>query len=221
MVYLYALLLIEFIFTGCPLVSYITTGKTNYIDFGLPIIHVLLISGFTMMALFSFYSFQSIIDKKKKKSLIKICIGCLFPFVLFFNRGGLMFILVGITLIYLMNVKKVTSKLCGVIIGGLLVLYIFGVMGDARTDLEPDQHFILELGKATDGFRDSAIPKEYFWSYIYIASPIGNLQHNIDYSEPQEYGLSNLGELFLFEFTPTIFSKRINELLGIEKKSHY
>lgn len=215
---LYLLLFIEFIFTGCPLLSYITTGQTDYTEYGLPIIHVLVVCGFTAIALFSFHSFISTINKDIKKHLTYICLSCMFPFLLFFNRGGLLIILVGIALIYLMHVKKIGSKLCGVTIGGLIVLYMFGIMGDARTDLEPNQHLILDIGKATDDFRESAIPKEFFWSYAYIGTPIGNLQHNIDNSEPKEYGLSNLGKMLLFEFTPTIFSKRISEWIGVEQK---
>lgn len=211
----YILLGIEIFFTSFPLWSFLTTGETGYTDFGLPFIHVAIVAGFTIICWFSFHCLLCSRCKRTKYRLKKYIILSILPFILIFNRGGIMTILLGMGFLYLMA-KRINTKtiFCSVAIS-LFIFWGFGYLGDKRIDLNNDQHLILELGKASDGFKNSVVPPEFFWTYIYITSPLGNIQYNIDQTRNVSY---NLWEMVLFDFTPQIISKRVASNLNLEER---
>jgi hypothetical protein len=102
----------------------------------------------------------------------------------------------------------------------LAILIGFGVLGNVRssqaestTDLND---VILNIGEAKPDFVDSAIPKEYFWSYLYIASPLANLQLNVDERQP-DYSVSNALQYVNGELNFDFISKRIFAHYNITK----
>ncbi len=68
----------------------------------------------------------------------------------------------------------------------VVLLYFFGVLGNYRMVKSSSNEYFMEVAEATDSFRNSRIPKEYFWSYIYISSPLANLQNNINENRPEQ-----------------------------------
>jgi len=60
------------------------------------------------------------------------------------------------------------------------LLYLFGVLGTLRQSRAAhtgyDNTLILKSGKASEAFTHSPIPNEFFWAYVYMASPLANLQ---------------------------------------------
>src|SRR5690606_23065156 len=59
------------------------------------------------------------------------------------------------------------------------------------------------------------VPKEFFWTYLYGASPLANFQENINKTKTANY---NFIELFVSEIVPDVLSKRIKPILGFEEK---
>jgi hypothetical protein len=100
-----------------------------------------------------------------------------------------------------------------------IFIYFFGVLGTIRVSAEVKENYnpnlFLDIGRATDQYRDSAIPKEFFWAYIYLSSPLANLQLNINQAAPDDSGKKVLGFItneFLFDF----ISKRTNALFHFQ-----
>lgn len=205
------LFLIEIYFSGgIPILSYLrNAGDIKYTEFGLPFIHVIVVNGSMVCLWYSFYAIKSTAEKSIKKNCIFNIILSFLPFVLMFNRGGMLYCIAGCILLQLMaatNLKKHLA-LIGVFI--TFVLYIFGVLGNIRTDISDTKNLILEFGQATDEFKNSPIPKEFFWSYIYISSPLATAQNTANYYEGKELKDDAITKFILFELTPEIISKRI------------
>jgi hypothetical protein len=106
-------------------------------------------------------------------------------------------------------------------------MYAFGVAGNYRTvkdissysttfDGRYSSDIILNIGQATDSFRGNIIPGEFFWSYLYITSPLSNLQYNINKGVPPVTA-RNLILMINNEIVFDAISKRINGLFGAEK----
>ena len=87
----------------------------------------------------------------------------------------------------------------------LFVLFMFGIFGDIRSNSE-DSTYIARASGATDKFLESSVPKQFYWSYLYIASPVANLQNNINYTIIPG---GNYKDLVLNEFLPTFLTKFI------------
>ena len=52
------------------------------------------------------------------------------------------------------------------------------------------------------------------WTYVYVASPIATVQHNINLNTS---GGTDLSSFFCYELLPDFISKRIGPLFGIKK----
>ncbi|WP_429039442.1 hypothetical protein [Aeromonas veronii] len=64
-------------------------------------------------------------------------------------------------------------------------------------------NYILDVGKASDSFRESAIPKEFFFGYLYLSTPIQIFDLN-----RYEMNLPII-DFFVSNITPDFISKRI------------
>lgn len=215
---LYFILTIEVIVTGFPMLSYIFGGNTKYTDFGLPVLHVIVVIGFTIVCLLSYYSYISTNDKMIRRVNMKYIIVSLIPFLLMFNRGALLTCISGMGMMYLMSCKNPLKKIFQMSILSLVILWGFGYLGDLRTDVRNNEHMILEIGQASEEFRKSSIPKEFFWAYLYFTSPLSNCQYTINYMEEPEISINNTGKLVLFSMVPEIISKRISEVYDIKEE---
>lgn len=218
---LYILLFVEFIHAGgIPLLGYIT-GDRNilYTEFGLPIIHVVIVNSFSLLFIYLFHCFRSIGDKKSKCNLFFYLSLSIIPFILVFSRMGIMVCFIGGIIIYLMSIQNVLKVLFRTIILALSMLLFFGYAGNLRTDTSAAKDLILEIGEATPEFRNSMIPDEFFWGYLYIASPLGNSQFSIE-QQPYVYAnIEALKKFCLFELTPEIISKRLALQMDVDEKT--
>jgi oligosaccharide repeat unit polymerase len=203
----YILLAIECL--GCrsiPLLSY-ALGKSNdsdYMDFGLPFVHVIVLNALLLLFYFSTYCHFSIIDNNKflRPMLITLC-GPL----LFMSRGSVMYMLFGLFFIYLMASRKAPKTMIKLFPCSLLVLYSFGALGNFRTG---DSEIFLTWGGATEEFKESVVPDEFFWSYSYLTSPLGNLQNSITYKKVYKKRYSGFTPLLANCILPRFIGKRLN-----------
>jgi hypothetical protein len=103
-----------------------------------------------------------------------------------------------------------------------IILYLFGVVGNKRIAFEGDgkynSNIFLETGRATPNFRESIMPKEFFWAYIYISSPLANLQMNINLYKVPPITISRILQYTNNEFLFESLSKRINAMVGVERE---
>lgn len=205
----YCLLLCEFLYQkSIPLFAYLTGNADEhlYANFGIPIVHIVVINVFFLLFYVSAYCYFSM-RKSINIFLFPVLINFL-PFLLCVSRGFILYMLFGFFLIALMSCKKVGKVICTLIPIGLLILYVFGLMGNMRID-DSEGNIILNIGEAKTEFRDSGIPSEFFWAYLYISSPLGNLQNTIDKTKRFDPETSNWLNLVVNEMLPVTISKRI------------
>jgi hypothetical protein len=215
----------EFIYhRNFPLLAVFTKIPLSYHEFGIPTFHVFLV---TFNSFFSIYLFQMILSEtRKRKYLIIFYISTLVPSLLIMNRGMLVMILISCLFVYLIKYQRQITirKIAGLLAIGLLGLYLFGVAGNVRvnnsyqtnTSLFSNDLF-MQIGGATTEFKQSLIPKEYFWGYIYLASPLANLQETInEYEFKEDINIPDSLKLTITQMLPDFISKRIVSLYDFE-----
>lgn len=221
------LTLIEGIYShGLPLTDMLLGRDSGYAEFGIPVVHVILM---TFNAFLSTYLFQLLLSKFQKSYLVLFLLS-LIPNVLVVNRGMLTMVLMNCIWIYLIYLgKRIKIRQVIVLIPiALIGLYAFGVMGNARLNTSYqngnsafDSSEFMDIGQANDSFRNSSIPKEYFWGYIYATSPLANLQMNIDFHNTEAHSSAREWNAFFFnEMIPDFIGKRIvaqKDYLSTEK----
>jgi hypothetical protein len=211
----------EFIYNGgIPLIMILKGEPYDYITFGIPTLHVFAV---TFTSFFAVYLFHVYISTKRKSALIYYIITMSFALLLF-NRGMFMINVISSIFVYLQQVRRLSIRRLTFLTCFLIViLYLFGVLGHLRTShiagTKYSGEHILNLVKADQGFINSKIPSEFIWSYLYISSPLANLQYNIDQHFTLERNNRNmilfLNNEFLFDF----ISKRTNIILNAQRVS--
>jgi hypothetical protein len=179
-------------------------GKT----FGIPTLHVIMVT-FTLF--YSLYVFHQYISNKRK-GLFFLFLLTLFPFVMLLQRSNIMYIFIGATFIYILSLSKVPLKRL-LLLGAFMLffVYIFGYLGNLRSG-NGDSTFIPRMSGVTDKFLKGPVPNEFYWGYLYIASPVASLQNNINfelYVKPD--GLS----FFVYEMLPDFLTKNAHNYLDI------
>lgn len=214
--------LLEFLyFRNIPL-FFILKGKAyDYRTFGIKSFHVFLV---TFISFYSVYVFHVFLSTKKRKYIIIYLLMLTMP-LLIYSRGMFLLILSSSLFVYLFSIRKLRFKF--IVISVLLILilfYLFGLAGNircshqaGRTENITSSDIILAIGDAKDAFRKSAIPKVYFWAYIYISSPLANLQKTITETDPTDLTFNRFLLFINSEILPDFASKRISRFLRIEK----
>lgn len=217
---------IEFIVSGgIPLFLILNQSGFIYADFGIPVFHVFLL---TFTNFYSLLVFQNYVITKNYRYLL-IFFLLIFINILIFNRGNFVFIIIATMVIFFRNqsgIKKII--IIKLIIGLTIGMFIFGLMGNYRTMTDGNMNYknasamILDLGEATNDFRESFIPDEYFWSYIYISSSLANLQYITDVyinaNNDENISIEEIKNMIIIQFIPDFLSKRIIDFMGYTKK---
>ena len=217
--------LLNFAYSGIPLIKILSGEDYDYRTFGMPSVIVFFISFNSFLCI---YYYNIYLVTRQKKYLIYLGIGISY-YVLIYSRG--MILITGMSLFFLwlsFTRKRVGFKFATTLIAILLlVMYIFGVAGNIRTEqmissktgsasTSYNNTTILKIGGASDTFQNSIVPNEFFWSYIYIASPISNLQYNVDNKPTIYYTLPNISGFVINELLFDFISKRLNPLFSIK-----
>lgn len=209
--------IIEFIYTkSIPIFGNIEYNKYEGIHF----LHPLLI---TLNIFLSVYTFNIYIMKKEKKTLL-IYIITYIPPILLVSRGLISFIIISSIFIYLgssMTNKKYfkKNKVIFILLLSLFLFYLFGIVGNVRINMKINKNdlfnneFVYLMGVPTNKFINSNIPKEYFWSYLYISSPLANLQLLTNYNY-----IKDIKGFYYGAILPDLLSKRI---IGSERLQYY
>ena len=214
---IWGLLIIEFIAArGVPLLGYLMGDKSlSYTEFGLPFIHVIVINSFELLFIFLIYCYKSTNDICIKKRLKLYMVFSILPYILVFNRMGLMVCFIGGLIVYIISKQNIVRIFFKILFFSLLAIYLFGYAGDMRQDTSTAKNIILEIGEATPEFKESSIPAEFFWGYLYIASPLSNIQYTINQKKNIQVTEDSFIKFGLFELTPEIISKRVSEQMNI------
>ena len=216
-----ALWIISFVYSGLPLYEILTGVDYAYSDFGIPILIVFITCFNSFLCVYCFHCYLS----SRNKKYVLYYLFCLGLYILAYSRGLIMVTLISSIFLWLSakgNVVK-TKHILILFTGALIILYGFGYAGNIRTAQSVardnnasgyayDNTLILEIASASPAFTKNIIPNEYFWTYVYIASPMSNLQYNVSKQELRTYTMSDFVNLIINETWYETVSKRIGEI---------
>ncbi len=204
---------------GIPLVKMILNKPYDYRAFGVPSLHVftVTISSFYCIYLFHFFLIT------KNRTLLFLYVVNMASAILIYSRAILCINLASSLFLYFLCLEKIPyKKLLLSVPMMVILLYLFGVTGTVRVSFEAktdyDRNSFLDNGRATTQFRNSSIPKEFFWPYIYISSPVANLQVNINTYPVQPITIQRVLLYINNEWLFESLSKRINRIVGVERE---
>lgn len=194
---------IEFIYNGgIPLFFILKGVEIKYMEFGIPTFHVFLL---TFSSYYAVYVFHQYLSSRNKKLLLSFML-LLLPYILIVNRGAFIMILTACLIIYISFINEISIKeFVILLIITSIFFYGFGYLGNLRS-FNGDSMALLNLTKATDNFKNSLIPKEFYWFYIYASSPFANFQNATIVSLTHNY---DLPRFVTWELLPDFISKRI------------
>ena len=214
-----------------PIVKILRGDSYLYTDFeGIPSLHVIV---YAFQIFFCTYLFHLYLCKKTKSTLC-IYILNVMPFALIFSRGGLTMVIISCFFVYILSVSYTLNiaRLLNILLLKLvpfcmLFLLLFGALGNVRStsqldDSDAGNSLILQVGEATPKFYSSGVPAELYWGYLYISSPIANLQENINSVTAKniQVDFNHFISFISNEILPDFISKRVNEVFGISRTGY-
>lgn len=197
-----------------PFLSYIL-GRSDfglYKEFGIPFIHVLVVNITTLLFYLSSYIY--LFSNRKGNRYKKLMILLLLSPLIYMNRATFFYMLFGLGLMFLQRSKHRVKNFFIIILTSIGFLYLFGLTGNIRNG-DSTNDYIMTIGGATEEFRESIVPKEFFWSYVYLVTPIGNLQNAINKKKKFSEDTSGADVVFIHQIIPQFISKR----LGVKKEN--
>jgi hypothetical protein len=162
----------EFAYAGdVPLLQALSGGGADYTYFGIPTFHVLL---WGISSFYSVFWWDCYLGTKYKRYLIFSSIGIVAP-MLMFSRGGVLMNALACLFVY-GNRRGLRRR--GLLLGvcAICVALGFGYLGELRVGTRA-QNLILTIGGANEKILDSQLPDPTFWFYLYVSSPLANLQY--------------------------------------------
>lgn len=224
--FLYTLWIMEFAHGGgVPLVKILLNQPFDYKLFGIPTLHVFLV---TFSSFYTVFLFHHYLSHKSPQILFLFAINLLAA-VLIYNRGMLLFNISASAILFLIYLGRLPRKVVLWFVPSVLFLcLLFGVMGTLRVSNEAhtgyaDDNFLQTAG-ASERFVDSWVPSEFFWVYLYATSPLANLEANIALNDPLPSSVAVVSGWINNEILFDFISKRINAYTGdtraIQKRIH-
>ncbi|MCT1215314.1 oligosaccharide repeat unit polymerase [Latilactobacillus curvatus] len=202
---------------GFPLQFMLQGRDSGYTEFGIPTVHVILL---TLTAFLTTFLFHLVLSSTGKLRLeyIGLCLASCIPYILEVNRGMFMMVMLNCVTIFMLAIWK-KIKIWHIVGAGVffvIFMFLFGVMGNARVNTSYqngrsafDSASIMQIGGATEKFKDSRIPKEFFWTYIYASSPIANFQKTVtDGKAPKKITVPRVNRMIFGELIPDFIGKR-------------
>jgi hypothetical protein len=187
----------------------------NYKEFGMPVIDPIFN---TLSIFFSVILFHQFLDTRRKRYLLYFIIILILQIILF-RRATIVWIVISTSLLYILYKKKINFS---VIVLAILLIplgsYCFGLYGNTRSKLS--RSFVMNDLGASEAFKKSGISYNHYMTYLYISSPLANLQKNID----QNNAVNNPGGIkdFLFyAIIPESFTLRLERPLHLVPPSCY
>lgn len=193
---------------GVPLL--LILGGTSFYHFeaGATHLHV-----FVFWSVFSTIRFADYLYSGRRLYLLEAALPIIFYGLLVYRGPALICIL---SWVFVFAIKHGGIKLKhGLLVAtaGLFVLLLNGLLGDVRS---PGQETI---GVPSAAFRNSGIPRTFFWSYLYATVPIANFQLSVDKLVKEQ---GTVAEFVASDLLPDTISKRLlptlNERITTEGK---
>lgn len=181
----------------------------NYREFGMPVIDPV----FNTLSIFlSVFFVQSFIEQKKKRLLIYVFIIILIH-ILLFRRSSVIWIITSSLFLLVLYKKRISLLFIAVALISLPILsYGFGAYGNFRSRLS--KSFVMNKLGTSDNFKNSNISHNHYMTYLYISSPLANLQENIDKAN-RAVEKFDFKEFLFYSLVPESFTLRLEKRLEL------
>jgi len=186
---------------GIPIVLILTGADFNYQDFGIPQLHVAFVGFCYFYAVYWFDLYLL----EHRIVFLGFSMLATSTSLLMFSRGAFVITLLALIFVFVQRRGVSRSLLLSFAAIVIAALWGFGLLGDIRTHGASGESIILKIGEASDRFVNSNIPTEVFWPYLYVSSPLANLQLNMT----DRVAADSPATYFALEFLPDFVSKRI------------
>jgi len=185
---------------GIPLLAVIGGAKFYRLEENAVHLHA-----FTFWSVYSAIRFADFLYSRRYLYLFEASLTLIF-YILLVYRGPAIMVVLSWTFVFLIKQGGLRFRQAAVAVCLMLVVfYVNGRIGDVRS---PGQETV---GAPSAAFRDSGIPRTYFWTYLYTTSPTANFQLSVDKLKG-EHG--TVAEFIASEFLPDTISKRILPILN-------
>ncbi len=198
-VFLLILYVAEFVYSGqIPIVDTLNGSGGAYKEFGIPTLHVLIVTFGIFYGIYHAYMFLCF--KRKSNALITLFV--FLYFLLIFSRGMMVFCGVVCVVLYLVNKKIKLGTIVVLSILAVVVMWLFGIFGNIRGGADwNDTSEFLRLAKI------DADPYGFFsplyWVEEYIICSLRNLNYNVSFGP--DYSVN----AFFGSVVPDFIGKRI------------
>lgn len=209
--FLFALIFVDFLYAGTLPVANVFIPSSEQVKF-IPVIHTLLviISVYLSQLFFHYY-----LKSSDSKALVLFCfLGVLYP-ILLGGRGILFVNIFGFILGYYI-IKGVPFKLLSLVkllVVVVLLSFLFGVLGEIRSMNSKVKEsnggaksLIYSISAPSKAFDSTGLNENFLWPYIYLVSPLGNLNHLIDSKVHFE---NDTAHYLLENYIPNFIQKQI------------
>lgn len=191
-------------FGGAPILSVLGIGiEVEYYEYGIPGYHGLLNSLFYTGAAINFGRF--VLSPRAQSNAWSAFLPLLYPIAMV-SRQGAVSLFVEYFFLYLLLRRPSVALFVRSSIAFVFVFLLFGYMGDIRSGRDA----ILGLALPTFDYPDW-LPSAFIWFYIYVCSPINNVNFNIGVT-PNAIPIETLGS-----FIPTFAREPLFGALGVVK----
>jgi hypothetical protein len=187
----------------------------NYREFGMPVIDPLFNS---LSIFFSVFFFRSFLENRKIRPLVYLIIILIIQAIIF-RRSAIVWIITSSSFFYILYKKKIRLLLIILSIICIPALsYCFGLYGNFRSNLT--KSFVFNDLGASETFKNSGISYNHYMTYLYLSSPLANLQQNID-SKNQEYKNENIKNFLFYCLVPQSLTIRLEKPFHLSAPSTY
>jgi oligosaccharide repeat unit polymerase len=155
---------------GLPLIWAMTDSSKNYTDFGIPSFHGLINAFYFALFASLFLKIKICDDNNAKYYLFALL---LWP-VLMLGRGIMLSAIVQLVIMQIFFAGISSKRIFRLMLLALLIVILFGVLGDFRGYENPFQGLVSERYETTFNL----LPSGFLWVYVYVTSPLSNLSYN-------------------------------------------
>lgn len=182
--------------------------KDFIVEYGIPTVHAIIIA-LCQITIVQGINELFVGSTARRKALIAV-LSSIALLVIFLSRGALVISLMAALYCNFSRLKSFSLKNISITLCILTIsLILFGRIGDLRSG---GSDYILSTGGANTDVFGAVVPSEVFWSYVYLTSPLANLERTVQ-TRPIDKGI-NFDALFTLDIVPDVISKRMSGSLA-------
>lgn len=182
--------------------------KDFIVEYGIPTVHAIIIA-LCQISIVQGINELVVGSVARRKAIVAV-LSSVVLLIIFLSRGALVISLVSALYCNFSKLKSLSMK--KILFFSLVLaisLFLFGRIGDLRSG---GSDYILTTGGANTDIFGTVVPSGVFWSYVYLTSPLANLERAVQTRPINKE--ADFNALFTLDVVPDVISKRISGSLA-------